>query len=122
VGKASCSSRGLRDRTSLPSPPGFPNSPLLGAEPRRCEKDVYRLLKGKRKKGEVGGQRGPGLQVAGTGASEGREGMEGACFSQGVRHLAEEEGSGLCHRPQPGLTVLRRGFQYPTVACQMTVS
>lgn len=62
------------------SPPGALNSPILGAEPKRWEKDVYKLLKGKRKKWEVG-QRGPNLQVVKTGDS-GREGSRKATFSE----------------------------------------
>lgn len=42
-----------RELASFPGPPGALNSPLLGAEPKRWKKDVYKLLKGKRKK--VGG-------------------------------------------------------------------
>lgn len=53
---------GPKELAFLPSPPGSLNSPLLGAQPKRWEKDVYKLLKGKRKKWEAG-QRGPGFQV-----------------------------------------------------------
>ena len=49
---SSSSSLALRPRelASLPGPLGALNSPLLGAEPKRWKKDVYKLLKGKRKK------------------------------------------------------------------------
>lgn len=49
---SSSSSLALRPRelASLPGPLGALNSPLLGAELKRWKKDVYKLLKGKRKK------------------------------------------------------------------------
>lgn len=49
----------------LLSSPGALNSPLLGAEPKRWEKDVYKPLEGKR--GGGAGREDPGLQVVCTG-------------------------------------------------------
>lgn len=76
-----------KELASLPGPPGALNKPLSGSRAKRWKKDVYKLLKGKKKK--VGGRakrlRPPGSVDWGLSGEERESNIQ---LTRGVEPLA----------------------------------